>query len=171
MAASHQTQLTARCACGKVEMRAIGAPVARAICYCDDCQAAGRQIEALPGAQPVLDADGGSNFIVYRKDRYSCTQGAEHLQNHKLKDASPTKRVVAACCNSAMYIGFDDAKHWVSAYRARFEAGPGPVQVRMCTKFKPEGVTLPADVPNHAGYPPGFLFKLLGARVAMLFGA
>jgi hypothetical protein len=170
MATPAKTTMTASCACGSVELEAAGAPIASVVCYCDDCQEGARRIEALPGAAAVLDPGGGSAYIVYRSDRFRCAKGAEQLKSYKVKDSSPTKRVVAACCNSAMYLGFDDSKHWVSAYRARFHGDLPPLQIRVCTKFAGEDVKALDDVPNHPGFAPGFMLKLLGARVAMLFG-
>jgi hypothetical protein len=67
-----------------------------------------------------------------------------------------------------MFMNFDRGPHWVSAYRARFHGELPPLQMRICTKFKPDGVVLPDDVPNYRGYPLGFIAKLLAARVAML---
>jgi hypothetical protein len=169
MSAPLKKTMTASCACGSVVFEAAGAPIVSAVCYCDDCQTGGRRIEALPNAGPVLDADGGSAYLLYRKDRYVCSKGAELLQSHKLSDRSPTKRVVAGCCNAAMFLGFDDSKHWVSAYRARFQ-DPPPVQMRIQTRFRPPVGELPADAPSYPGFAPGILGKLLGARIAMLFG-
>ena len=64
----------AACACGKVELSATGAPIAAAICYCNDCQAGGHMIEALPDAPKVLNDDGGSDYILFRKDRARATK-------------------------------------------------------------------------------------------------
>ena len=38
--------MTAACACGRVELKAIGAPITSVVCYCDDCQEGSRQIDA-----------------------------------------------------------------------------------------------------------------------------
>jgi len=92
------------------------------------------------------------------------------LRRYKLKETSVTNRVVAACCNSAVFVNFDRGPHWVCAYRARFHGELPPLQLRICTKFKPDGVVLPGDVPSYRGYPPGFVLKLLASRVAMLLG-
>ena len=141
-----------------------------AVCYCDTCQAGSRQIEALPNAVPILGPDGGSAYILYRKDRVNYAKGAELLQAYKVEENSTTSRVVAACCNSAMVMRFDDAKHWVPIYRARFAGDAPPVQWRICTKFKHENAVIPADVPSSEMYPPGFMWKLLSSRLSMLFG-
>jgi len=140
------------------------------VCYCDDCQKGAAQIEALPNAGAVRDPDGGTAYILYRKDRFACAKGAELLRRYKLKETSATNRGVAACCNSAMFVNFDRGPHWVSAYRARFHGELPPLQARICTKFKRDGVALPDDAPSYRGYPPGLVVKLLASRVAMLLG-
>jgi hypothetical protein len=140
------------------------------VCYCDDCQKGADQIETLPGAGAVRDPDGGTAYILYRKDRIECSKGAELLSSYKLKEASVTNRVVAVCCNSAMFMNFDRGPHWVSAYRARFHGALPPLQLRICTKFKPDGVVLRDDVPSYQGYSPGLVAKLLASRVAMFLG-
>jgi hypothetical protein len=42
------------------------------------------------------------------------------------------------------------------------------LQIRICTKFKPENGDLPSDVPSYSSYPLKFLAKLVAARIAML---
>jgi hypothetical protein len=168
MSALPKNDLTASCACGRVELEAIGAPITSVVCYCDDCQEGSRQIEALPDAGPVQDTDGGTAYIVYRKDRVKCSRGAPLLKSYKIREKSATNRVVASCCNSAMFLNFDDGKHWVSMHRARFQGDLLPLQMRICTKFKPENGDAPSDVPRYSGFPLKFLAKLLAARIAMM---
>lgn len=160
--------LTASCACGSVELTASGAPIASSVCYCADCQTGARQIEALPGAGAVSDPDGGTPYLLYRKDRIACSKGAALLKNYKIKQASVTNRVVATCCNSAMFVNFDKGPFWVSAYRARFKGDVPPLQMRMCTKFKPRAVVLPKDAPCYPGYPLPLIARLLASGAAML---
>jgi hypothetical protein len=161
---------TARCPCGGVEIEAIGTPMTSVVCYCDSCQEGSRQIEALNGAAPILGPDGGTGYILYRKDRVKYTKGAELLKGYKIDEKSTTSRVVATCCNSAMVMRFDDMKHWVPMYRGRFQGETPPVQWRICTKFKPENAVVPSDIPSSAMYPPGFMWKLLASKLSMLFG-
>jgi hypothetical protein len=97
-----------------------------------------------------------------------CAKGAEHLRDYRIKEGSHTKRVVASCCNSAMFLDFQKG-HWFSVYRARFEGDVPPLQMRVQTKFKPQNIEDRGDVPSHAGYPLKFMFKLVAARAAMLF--
>jgi hypothetical protein len=162
--------VTATCSCGSVELEAFGRPIASSVCYCDDCRKGAEQIEALPNAGTVRDPDGGAAYILYRKDRIACSKGAELLKSYKLKESSATNRVVAGCCNSAMFVNFDKGPHWVSAYRARFRGELPPLQFRICTKSKPDDTELPGDVPSYKGYAPGLIFKLLASRAAMLLG-
>lgn len=160
---------TVSCACGRVELETRGKPILCAACYCDDCQEAGRRIEALPGAKPVKGPDGGTEYVVYRKDRVRYTKGEDLLQRQKLRDGSATNRWVASCCNSAMSVNFDDAKFWVDVYRLRLTGDKPRLEMRVSTRFKPEGATLPSDVPQYPSYPFTFIARLLGARFAMMF--
>ena len=66
----------APCRCGKVELEIVGAPILRGICYCASCQAAGRLYRAAPGVDSVLAEDGGTDYVLYRKDRVRCIKGA-----------------------------------------------------------------------------------------------
>ncbi|MBL0692244.1 DUF6151 family protein [Comamonas sp. JC664] len=158
------------CACGRVVLETTGAPLLTACCYCDDCQEGARRIEALPGAPAVLTADGGTELVLYRKDRVRCARGAELLRPLKLQEQSVTNRFVATCCDTAMYLGFDKGPHWVSVYRTRFADAAPPIQLRVQTKFRPANSPLPDSVPTYPGYPLRFMVKLVGARLAMWLG-
>lgn len=161
---------TVRCSCARVKIEALGTPITSVVCYCDSCQQGSRQIDALTSGAPVLGPDGGTAYVLYRKDRVRYAKGADLLQGYKLDESSTTSRVVAACCGSAMVMRFDDAKHWVPVYRARFTDDVPPVQWRICTKFKPTNAVLPTDVPASGTYPAGFMWKLLSSRLSMLLG-
>jgi hypothetical protein len=168
MSGSPRITTTARCSCGSVELEAIGSPIVGAACYCGDCQEGARQIEALPNAGPVQDQDGGTAYLLYRKDRVRYLRGAQFLQGYKIKEKSATNRVVATCCNSAMLLNFDGGPHWVSLYRARFVGDVPPLQMRINTKFKPVNSVVPNDVPAYSSFPLKFVGKLIAAKVAML---
>jgi hypothetical protein len=159
----------ARCSCGSVEIEASGTPIASVVCYCDSCQTGSQQIEALTNAVPILGPDGGTAYILYRKDRIKYAKGAELLQDYKIDAKSTTSRVVTTCCSSAMIMRFDDAKHWVPVYRARLQGDIPPLQWRICTKFKPANAEVPTDIPSSAMYPAGFMWKLLTSKLSMLF--
>jgi hypothetical protein len=163
--------LTATCACGNVEIEAIGRPIAATICYCDDCQAAGEQIEAMPGAPPFRAGDGGTGVVVFRKDRVRWIRGESLLRKIKLRAGSPTNRQLATCCNSAMVLDFDDSKHWVDIYSARVKGTVPRPEFLVCTKFAANSVANSDRVPAYPGYAPRFLIRLLRARIAMLFSS
>lgn len=160
--------LTAACRCGAVVLEAAGSPIVHTACYCSSCQEAGRQIEQLADAPPVLGADGGTDVVLYRKDRVRCLQGGERLEARRLKPDSPTRRMVATCCNSAMFLDFTKG-HWLTLYGARIAGPVPPLEVRVMTADRRDGVALPGDAPNHAGYPGKFMWKLLGAWASMGF--
>jgi hypothetical protein len=158
---------TARCACGSVELEAIGTPITSVVCYCESCQEGSRRIEALPNGRAVCAPDGGTAYVLYRKDRVEYPKGSRLLRGFKLKEGSSTKRVVASCCDWPMFLEFEKG-HWLSMYRAALRGDLPPPEMRVHTKLRPAGVRLPNDVPNHRGYSLKFMAKLFGAWIAML---
>jgi hypothetical protein len=164
----NQKHLFAACQCGEVRFEAIGAPILTASCYCMSCQEAGRQFEQLASAPPVPDPDSGTGVVLYRKDRVQCATGQKYLEERRLKPDSPTRRVVAVCCNSAMFLDFTKG-HWLSMYRNRFVAGALPLEMRVMTKERRVGVELADDLPNYAGHSGKFMLKLIVAWIAMGF--
>jgi hypothetical protein len=162
-------RLAAQCSCGAVEIEAVGKPIVSVVCYCDDCQAAARNIETMPNAASFRLNDGGTPLIVYRKDRVRCVRGEAKLTKLKLRNGSATNRRLATCCNSVMVLDFDDAKHWVDIYGFRVEKDAPKPEMLTCTKFAAGEPANLDNLPAYSGYPPKLIFKLLAARVAMLF--
>ena len=160
--------LSAICRCGKVKFEAVGPPILTGACYCTSCQEAGRGFEQLASAPPVLNPDSGTSLILYRKDRVQCVMGQEYLEEHRLTPDSPTRRVVAICCNSAMFLDFTKG-HWLSMYRNRFPAGAPPLEMRVMTKERRAGVELADDLPNYESHSGKFMLKLIAAWIAMGF--
>ncbi len=159
-------RLKARCACGSVEYEALGAPITSVICYCASCQKAGRDFEQFPNAPPVLDWDGGTAYVLYRKDRVRQRQGQEHLKEYRLSSDSPTRRVVATCCNSAIFLDFTKG-HWLSIYRSRVPPDAPKIEMRVMTQDRRAARALARDAPNYRGRSGRFMAKLLAAWVAM----
>jgi len=170
MSIKQHESLTASCRCGAVVLEVTGAPIVHTACYCASCQEAGRRIEQLPDAPPILDADGGTDFVLYRKDRVRCVRGVERLEAHRLKPESPTRRMVATCCNSAMFLDFTKG-HWLTVYRARLPESAPPLEMRVMTADRRDGVVLPRDVPNYPAHTGKLIWKLLAAWVSMGFRA
>jgi hypothetical protein len=138
------------------------------VCYCDDCQQGARNIEALPNAVSFRDADGGTPLLTYRDDRFKCLSGAQLLVGHKIKEDAPTRRMVASCCNSAMFLKYAPG-FWVSAYRARFEGGDlPPIEMRNQIEHRRADSALPNDAPCYRGFPMRLFAKIIAARAAML---
>jgi hypothetical protein len=141
----------AQCRCGAVEIGAWSNPLVVAACYCDDCQAASGRLAASANGAPVASADGGTEFMVFRRDRIACTRGAENLKVMRLRDATKTRRMVAGCCATPMYVSFDDKRPWVSAFRAGFGPDAPPVQMRICTRFRRTEDKAKDDLPDDPG--------------------
>jgi len=159
---------TAPCRCGKVELRVTGAPILRGICYCASCQDAGRRHQAVSGADSVLTEDGGTDYVLYRKDRVRCVRGGDLLEERRLKPDSPTRRMVTRCCNTAMFLDFTKG-HWLTVYRGRLPDDIPPASMRVMTAERPAGVILPDDIANYPRHSGKFMLKLLGAWMAMGF--
>jgi hypothetical protein len=109
------------------------------------------RFEQMPSAPPVLNPDGGTDYVLYRKDRVQCVTGQEYLEEHRLKPDSPTRRVIATCCNSGMFVDFTKG-HWLTMYRNRFTAGAPPLEMRVMTQDRRGGVALADDLPNYHGH-------------------
>lgn len=161
-----QEHLSEMCQCGKVKLEATGRPIVTASCYCASCQEAGSRFEQLTFAPPVLNPDGGTDYVLCRKDRVQCVAGQEYLEEHRLKPDSPTRRVIATCCNSAMFADFTKGL-WLAMYRDRFPAGAPPLEMRVMTKERRSSVELADDLPNYDGYSGKFMLKLIAAWIAM----
>ena len=161
------TERTSTCVCGKVRFVARGRPIVCAICYCDDCQAGARQLEALGACTAFRDTFGGAPYMTYRDDTVRCVQGEELLQGMKLREDAPTTRFIATCCQSPMYLKYAPG-WWVSMYRDRFGGDAAPVQFRSQTQHAL--TALPQDVPSYRKFPPALFLRLLKARVGMLLG-
>lgn len=119
-------------------MVADDAPIVTTTCHCSGCQDAGRILEELPGAVPILDQDGGVPYALFRKDLVRCVRGQENLREHRLTDASPTRRIVAVCCNTFMFLDFTKG-HWITLASDRMEdrdaISDAPVQNRQGAGF------------------------------------
>ncbi len=158
------------CACGKARLRLRGRPIMSVECHCDSCRKAALRLETLPSAPALMEANGGTREIMYRKDRVDCISGADLLREFRLAPDAKTRRIVASCCNAPMFLEFSGG-HWLSLYARRWrEAERPPVELRtMVGDRAPEAAPLDGDVPNLKGHSFAFFARLLGAWIAMGF--
>lgn len=167
----HAERRTASCPCGTVRLDLVGTPIVTATCYCHSCQEAGKAFDAMPGAPRVVDTDGGTRYLLMRKDRIAWMSGADQLDEHRLKPDSPTRRFVARCCNAPMGLEFTKG-HWLSVYAGRIAAEERPpVAMRTMVRDRPAGVEFTDGVPSYATHSGRFFWKLLSAWAAMGFRA
>ncbi len=161
---------SASCHCGAFTLRTEGAPIVVTACYCKSCQAAAPGLPASD-APPLLEADGGTRCALYRKDRVHWTHEPSALREHRLTPTSKTRRVVATCCDTPMFMEFTNG-HWLSLYTGRFPpADQPPLETRVMTRDAPEGTRFTGDVPAAAGHSGGFFVRLLWAWACMGFRA
>ena len=161
------TLLNAACDCGKVRIEAEGEPLLVVDCHCESCRKAAAEFNRLPGAPAILNANGGTPFSMYRKDRLRFAEGIDRLKEHRLTPKSKTRRVLTTCCSSPMFLEFAGG-HWLSMYRDRIP-GAGPAEMRVMTGDQHGGDALPADLPNYRTHSPKFWWHLFSAWVAMGF--
>lgn len=164
------TLTTLRCQCGAVECVGKGAPFLSATCYCDHCQEAAGQIESAGNSPAVTDPDGGTALCLIREDKFSIERGNDLLRPHQIEPNSPTSRMVASCCNSAMFLQFSDGRFWKSALVNRI-VGPKPaIEMRLCTRFRSSELPWPDHAPRHAGFPLSALWRVARQWFAMKRG-
>lgn len=161
----------AACQCDRVALEVSGQPILSSICHCESCQIAGRRLAALAAAPPILGPNLGTPFMLFRKDRVRCQKGEALLAEYRLKPLSPTRRVVATCCNSPMFLEFTKG-HWLSLYMDRFEPSErSPPDLRTMTRDLAAPIENDQGVPAFATHSASFMWKLLVAWAAMGFRA
>ena len=160
---------TLACSCGKVRLAVRGKPIMTTECHCKSCREAGARMSVLDGAPKFIADNGGTPFVMYRKDRVEILDGARHLKSLRLKSDSPTRRIVATCCNSPVFLEFRGG-HWLSIYSNLWPEGAmPPIALRTMTSDLENPETLSDDVPNAGHQSIGFFARLLGAWIAMGF--
>ena len=157
------------CACSRLHLEVVGAPILGAECHCTSCRTAGAKLQTLPAAPSIQETNGGTRFVLYRKDRARFVEGADTLKEFRLTSESGTRRVVATCCNTPVFLEFEKG-HWLSIYAGMWPASvrPSP-EVRTMTIDRPDRSALPNDIPSSKRQSFAFMRKLLGAWIAMKF--
>lgn len=162
------TSQTLSCACGSVELVVTGTPIIATECHCNSCREAGARLSALPGAPKILADNGGTPFVLYRKDRAEITRGGEHLKAFRLKPDAATRRVVATCCNTPAFLEFKGG-HWMSIFHTLWPVGAMPaIDIRTMTGDTDPRV-LDGAIPAGKWQTARFFGRLLAAWAAMGF--
>jgi hypothetical protein len=157
------------CRCGQVRLEVTGAPIVSAECCCNSCRSAATTFEGLPGARAILTPYGATRYELYRKDRVKFLAGTAFFREHRVTAGSPTRRVVAGCCNTPVFTEFKHG-HWLSLYGGLWPAGTLPaLEMRTMTGDLPDPSVLPQDVTNAKSQNGTFFGRLLVAWVAMGF--
>jgi hypothetical protein len=159
---------SAVCRCGKTAIELAGEPIQSVICHCESCRTAARGFERDLGVPQTVNAEGGVDDCLYRKDRVKIARGGHHLREYRLKPDAPTRRVVASCCGSPMFLDFTSG-HWLTVFRDRLSGQAPEPQMRVMTKDRPEGLELSNAIPAYDTLPPRLMLKLLAAWAAMGF--
>lgn len=154
------------CECGAVKIELAGSPIMVNICHCKYCQKGSEHMEHLPNAPHILDSHKGTPYVLFRKDRVKITQGAEHCTDYRLEGEGNTRRVVASCCNSPLFLDFEPG-HWVSFYQQRFDAPVPQAEMRIQTSSISTEKAPDDGLPMYAGFPAVMMLKLLTSRAAM----
>lgn len=154
------TQIT--CRCGSVAVRLEGPPILSAECHCTSCRAAAKRLDPK-----IAEADGGTRFVLQRKDRVKVAHGDDRLASFRLSPEAGTERVVASCCGTPMWLSFKGG-HWISLYAARWPEGAAPPP-EMRTMTRDALAPLPDDIPNARTQSAAFMARLFWAWVQMGF--
>jgi hypothetical protein len=88
----------------------------------------------------------------------SCQEAGSRFE--RLASAPPV------LCNSGMFLDFTKG-HWLTMYRNRFPAGAPPLEMRVMTQDRRDGVELTDDLPNYDGHSGKFMLRLTAAWIAM----
>lgn len=157
------------CACGKTHLEVEGDPILVSECLCNSCREAAGRLATLPGARNILNSHGATPCAEYRKDRVRIVSGKEHLREFRLSAEAGSRRVVATCCNTPVFLEMKGA-HWLSVYLHLWPEKARPkVELRTMTGDLADASGLANDIPNLKTHTVLFYAKLLGAWIGMGF--
>ncbi len=128
-------------------------------CHCGSCQRAAAKLMGL-GAPSTLDEDQGAPLVLVRKDRLRVVSGYDKLREYRLSPKSPTRRAVASCCNTPLFIS--PPTPWLSFFHLCLDAAP-PLTMR---------ANYTAEAPPRDGLPASRAISPRGAwRIFCAFAA
>ncbi len=157
------------CECEETRLQVTGPPIIVTECMCDSCRAAAARLAKLPGANNMLTAHCATPSALYRKDRVRIISGAGHLGEFRLTADAGTRRVIATCCNTPIFMEMKGA-HWLDLYLHLWPETLRPrAVVRTMVGDLPDPSVLPVDMPNLKAQSMAFYAKLLWAWIAMGF--
>ena len=157
------------CACGQTRLEVSGNPILVSECLCNSCRAAAGRLAALPGARNTLTTYHATPAAEYRKDRIRILSGEENLKEFRLSPTAGSRRVVATCCNTPVFLEMKGA-HWLSLYLHLWPEEARPkAELRTMVGDLADTSGLPADMPNLKTHTVAFYAKLLAAWIAMGF--
>lgn len=157
------------CACGQTRLELTGTPIAVTECLCNSCRAAAARLAKLPGAKNLLTSYEATPTADYRKDRVRILSGAEHLKEFRLSADAGSRRIVATCCNTPVFLELKGA-HWLSVYLHLWPDDTRPkAEFRTMVGDLPDASDLPHDIPNLKSHTVSFYAKLLWAWIKMGF--
>jgi hypothetical protein len=162
---------TLSCRCGKVAFQVRGRHIASVECLCNSCRESSGRLQKLPNAPEILTANGGTRYVMLRKDCVQFDRGTELLREFRLSPEAKTRRVVASCCNTPIFVEFLGG-HWLSTFDSVWpRQSLPPLELRTMTGDSPGAKQLPNDVPNAKTHTLKFYWKLFAAWAAMGFRA
>jgi hypothetical protein len=157
------------CACGATRLEVSGTPIIVTECVCDSCRAAAARLANLPGANNILTPYGATSCAEYRKDCVRIASGGERLAEFRLAADAGSRRVVATCCNTPIFLELKGA-HWLGLYLHLWPDAVRPKpDVRTMVGDLSDPSVLPTDIPNLKSQSVSFYAKLLWAWIAMGF--
>ncbi|MCA1440364.1 hypothetical protein I6F07_09090 [Ensifer sp. IC4062] len=157
------------CACGQTRFEIRGKPILVSECLCNSCRAAAGRLATLPGTKNTLTPYHATPAAEYRKDRIRVLSGAENLKEFRLSATAGSRRVIATCCNTPVFLEMKGA-HWLSIYLHLWPEQARPMaEVRTMVGDLADPSNLPADIPNLRSHNVSFYAKLLAAWIAMGF--
>ena len=141
--------LSLRCRCGRVRGAITDAradQLQRMVCYCDDCQAFARWIEASGGAR-YLDAHGGTDVVQVYPSQVKFTDGVERVKVMKLSEKGLLRWFTECCKTPAGNMLGNHRSPFVGLPTAIVDAGEGrtldsligPPSAFIQGKFAPNG--------------------------------
>jgi hypothetical protein len=165
--ASQERCLRLQCSCGKVQLKVHGAHIASAECHCTSCRNAGARLRAEAATTTFLEPNGGTRYVLHRKDRVHLLTDPSLLRQFRLSETAKTRRVITDCCHTPVFMELRGG-HWLSLYASLWPADVRPpIELRTMVSDLADRSFLPDDVPNCAYQSLGFYARLLGAWIAM----